>query len=91
MTWEGHTALLLIKDTIPRSEILNQVQDDERGTFHMGRAYCFGINGEGHCAIQSRTLLPGTYQVRITTQFSGSKTPLKSPRTFTYEPVLTVV
>jgi hypothetical protein len=36
------------------------------------------------------TLVAGTYQVRLVTQFSGSKTPLKSPRTFTYEPVLTV-
>jgi predicted histone-like DNA-binding protein len=37
------------------------------------------------------TLVAGSYQVRLITQFSGSKTPLKSPRTFTYEPVLTVV
>jgi predicted histone-like DNA-binding protein len=37
------------------------------------------------------TLVAGTYQVRLVTQFSGSKSPLKSPRTFTYEPLLTVV
>ncbi len=48
-------------------------------------------NNPSELVIVVPTMLPGEYKLKVVTQFSGSSTPLKTPRSFTFDKLLTVL
>ena len=92
------TSLSFVLDGSPESQRIAATAIPEDATdvafsWSSGNANIAAVSQDGMVIAKiagSTTISAGKYQLTITTQFSGSSTPLKEPRTTVYEKAFTV-